>query len=182
MERFLGLLVVNFALAPRSVQGLPQDPRTSQPRCNRSYTACVAKCLKDFRFDNLVRYVGESAGFPRVAEYASELTVTGTAISLVNQALNLTSLGRYPRGGPGRPAGSPTSWQHTVASRLGRALHPKAISRGVGRGARTFIGFAGKATGRLAARVSVGFLALEVSYSIGIAGSCATLCADCKNR
>jgi RHS repeat-associated protein len=148
--------------------------------CNRSYFKCVASCFRTYRFDNFVKWVADGIGLPSVVgEYASELTITGTLLSLGNQGLNLTSLGRYPRGGPGRAAGSPTSWQHTVASRLGRWLYPKAITTGVGREARRLIGAAGKTIGRFSARVSGGFLALEAGYSIGVFGTCAALCTDC---
>jgi hypothetical protein len=53
--------------------------------------------MHDFRFDNLIREIGKSMGYPGVGDFAADLTITGTVAALANQGINLTSLGRYPR-------------------------------------------------------------------------------------
>lgn len=97
--------------------------------------------MNQYRFDNLLRDIGKSAGYPGVGEFAADLTVTGTVAAAVNQGLNLTRLGRYPRGGIKGPAGSPTSWQHTVFGRIGNSLGRPGIGKfgkSLGRGQLTF--------------------------------------------
>src|SRR6185503_3125575 len=75
---------------------------------SKGYWARFVECMNDFRFDNLVRDIGRSLGHPGIGDLAADLTITGTVAAVANQGLNLTSLGRYPRGGiSGTPAGSP---------------------------------------------------------------------------
>jgi RHS repeat-associated protein len=156
---------------------VPQPHPTPQPnqQCNRSYSACVARCVNDFRFDNVVRYAGESAGYPGVGDFAGDLTTTATAFSLLNNGLNLT-FGTYPRSSPAGPAGSASSYQHRLYSRygpIGSRLTPSA---------RTPIANAGRATGRFLFKASSVTLALEGGYLIGSSGSCAAICSSCQNR
>ena len=73
--------------------------------------------MNDFRFDNLLRYAGESAGYPGVGDFAGDLTTTATAFSLVNDGLNLT-FGTYPRASAAGPAGPASSYQHRLYSWL----------------------------------------------------------------
>jgi hypothetical protein len=65
----------------------------------------------------------ESQNHRPIPVFQLNLTVIESLAALGNTALNLTSLGRYPRGGLGgaSAAASPTTWQHTVGGAAGRA-------------------------------------------------------------
>ena len=122
--------------------------------------------MNDYRFDNLVRDIGTSAGSPTAGEVAAGMTITGTVLAAANQGLNLTSLGRYPRGGIKGPAGSPTSWQHRVGGAISRRLQMPSI------------GSFSKSIGRGSARASGVLLAFEAGYETGNALACAAIAAQ----
>ena len=151
--------------------GLGSDPPTGERQGQESHVAkvaaCYARCLTKNRQDNVIREVGNAAGYPRVGEFAAQLTIAGTAAATVNQALNLTSLGRYPRGGVGggSRAGMPTTWQHRLGGALGRHVGRPLIgtfARGLGRGSNA---------------IGIGMLAAEGGWWQGIQATCAVLCA-----
>lgn len=101
----------------------PGKPRAvwsnaSTPSSSKGYWARFWDCMNDNRFDNLLRDIERSAGHPGLGEFAGDLTVTGTVVAAVNQGLNLTSLGKYPRGGIAEPAGSPTVGNIASVARL----------------------------------------------------------------
>lgn len=109
----------------------PQTPIAKKPSYAARLAACCKRCLDGARLDNTLRDLGKSVGHPKIGEFAADLTVAGTIAAIGNTALNLTSLGRYPRGGLGgaSAAGNPPTWQHTVGGATGRALETPAIGR-----------------------------------------------------
>jgi hypothetical protein len=119
--------------------------------------------MNDYRLDNVLREVGTSLGYPGVGEFAADLTIVGTVAALGNQALNLSPLGKYPRGGIKGPG--LTSWQHRLGGAIGRWLKMPSI------------GAAAKLTGRVANRVSGALIAFEAGYETGTALACAAIAA-----
>jgi hypothetical protein len=157
-----------IALIPRKTLSavLIETPNTvtqPTPKPGKGYWARFLECLNDNRLDNVIRDIGQSTGHPDIGDFAADLTVTGTIAAIANQGLNLTSLGKYPRQGIGGPAGSPTTWQHTVSGRIGRALEMPSIGR------------VGRLVGRGASRAAAVLLAFEAGYEVGTVMACAAI-------
>jgi len=145
----------------------PQEPAKPATESNAAkIAACCARCFNEGRLDNVIRDVGKATGHPRIGEFVAALTVVGTIASVGNEALNLTSLGRYPRRGVGGAsrAGMPTTWQHTVGGSIGRSVRQPVI------------GAAGRALGRVAQPISLGMLAFEGGYWQGHMATCIAAC------
>jgi RHS repeat-associated protein len=157
--------IETFTGGPTGAELVPASPRSLlTPTTNNGLDRFV-NCMNDFRFDNLLRDIGKSAGHPQFGEVAGDLSVTGTVLAAANQLLNLTPLGKYPRGGIKGPAGSPTSWQHRVGGAISRALKMPSV------------GSTAKFIGRVAARASGVMLAFEVGYAGGNAIVCVVVAA-----
>jgi len=129
----------------------------------KGYWGRFIECMNDNRFDNLIRDIGKSLGYPGAGDFAASLTITGTIAAVANQGLNLTSLGKYPRGGIGGPAGSPTTWQHRIGGMISRAVGMPSIGR------------AARLAGRAASRASGVLLAFEAGYEVGNAIACGVI-------
>jgi RHS repeat-associated protein len=150
--------------------GPPQQSSCDPLKWYQKYAACWARCFNRHRLDNSIRDLGKSLGLSdRVSNAAANLTITASAAAVINQGLNATSFGKKPRvglGAPGAsPKGAPTSWQHTISGRIGRALDMPVIGR------------VGRAVGRASAYGSAGLLAFEVGFTQGIYSSCQATCA-----
>jgi hypothetical protein len=145
---------------------LPQKPA---PRtADKGYWDRFLECMNDYRFDNLIRDIGTSAGHPSVGEFAADLSITGTVVSLINFGLNATKLGSKPRGGLGgvgkaTHAGDPTTWQHTVGGAIGQRTGMPVIGR------------VARMVGRVAKVGSGALLAFEGGYEAGNAIACAAI-------
>jgi RHS repeat-associated protein len=148
----------------------PQNPKNPANNSKKSYgarvAACCARCINATRLDNVIRDAGNSVGHPKIGEFVAGLTIIGSLASLGNTALNLTSLGRYPRGGLGgaSAAGSRTTWQHTVGGAAGRALEEPMIGR------------VGRLAGRASETVSLSLLTFEATYTQTVGALCAAGC------
>jgi RHS repeat-associated protein len=148
----------------------PQNPKNPANNSKKSYgarvAACCARCVNTTRLDNVIRDAGDSVGHPKVGEFVAGLTIIGSLAALGNTTLNLTSLGRYPRGGLGgaSAAGSRTTWQHTVGGAAGRALEEPMIGR------------VGRLAGRASETVSLSLLTLEATYTQTVGALCAAGC------
>ena|SRR5215468_4054626 len=80
-----------------------------------TFSHCFKSCFNSYRLDNTIRGLGQLTGHPDAGNFLAGLTNTAAVFSLGNQLGNLTNLAKYPRGGIGGPAGSPTTWQHGLA-------------------------------------------------------------------
>lgn len=116
--------------------------------------------------DNAIRDAGNAVGHPKIGDFVAGLTVSGSLAALGNTSLNLTSLGRYPRGGLGgaSAAGSLTTWQHTAGGAAGRALEEPIIGR------------VGRQAGRASEAVSLSLLVFEVTYTQTVGALCTAGC------
>ena len=91
---------MQVGVAPQEPVPQPHPSPTPHPnqRCNKSYPSCVANCVNDFRFDNVVRYAGQSAGYSGVGDFAGENAEAGgnrfpggtSLLILLGQAVRLT--------------------------------------------------------------------------------------------
>ena len=158
-------VTIGLAVFPWIQPQKPKPAPTKQPAAQQqkqSRLDCILSAIGKYltnesvtRLDNAIRDGGNAVGHPKIGDFVAGLTVVGSLAALGNTALNLTSLGRYPRGGLGgaSPAGSPTTWQHTAGGAAGRALEEPIIGR------------VGRLAGRASEAVSLSLLVFEATYT-----------------